>query len=218
MKFLPKLLEAIVVENLESINIKNADDTIESLLLIPVWNLDGFVDAFDDPSEKTIVNCFGQRVASEFGLRLVVTLLHNVSVRGDYSRGQGRRHLVLGHHQHLRERFRLALVLDDNLLLLRAELDIAQMQNRRDRSPDAVDFFDGESEGFEGECRRLIVGFLGERLGRSLIGVMVVGWIACQIKLLQLGVGRTTQKLLSEAVYSLSITIAIIPYITVSLV
>lgn len=126
----PKLFKAVDVEYFEAVNVENADDAIESLLLAFVGNLDGFVDATDDPSEQTVVNRFRQRISAELCAGLVVALLHDVAVRGDDSLRQRLRQLALRHVQHFRERPDLALVLDDDFVVLRAELDVSQMENR----------------------------------------------------------------------------------------
>lgn len=159
-KNLPKLFKAIVIKNLKAINIKNANDTIESLLKISVWNFNGLVDAFDNPGKQTIVNRLRQRIATKFGLNLIVTLLHNVTVSSNHSLRQGRRYFIFGDHQHFCKCLGLIFIFDDNFFFLCAKFNIAQMQNRSDRSPNAVHFLHRKSECLEGECRGFIISFL----------------------------------------------------------
>lgn len=124
------MFKTVQIEYLEAVNVENADDAVESLLLAFVGHLNGFVDATDNPSEKTVVNRLRQRIPSELSTGLVVAFLHDVTMSGNDSLRQRLRQLVLRHLQHLRERPHLALVLDDDFVILRAELDVAQMENR----------------------------------------------------------------------------------------
>lgn len=103
-KISPKLLKTVDVKYFEAVNVENADDAIESLLLAFVGHLDGFVDAADDPSEQTVINRLRQRISAELSAGLVVAFLHDVTVRGNDSLRQGLRQLVLRHLQHLRKR------------------------------------------------------------------------------------------------------------------
>lgn len=157
----PELLEAVDVKYLKSVNIENADDAIETLLSILVGNFDGFVDAANDPGEKTIVNRLRQRISSKFSLRLVVTLLHNISMGSDDSLSQSGSNFTFGNHERLRQCFDLVLVLNNDLFFLRAKLNVSQMQNRRNSPPNAVCLFGGKTECFKSRHRCLVIIFFG---------------------------------------------------------
>lgn len=61
------------------------------------------------------------------------------------------------------------------------------------RSPNGARLFGREAESFESRHRRLVVIPLGERLGGSLVRVVIVRRIACQLVLLQFGVGASAK-------------------------
>lgn len=62
-------------------------------------------------------------------------------------------------------------------------------------SPNGICLFSSEAECFESRNRCLVVISFRKCLGWSLVRVMIICWIACQFKLLQLGVGTSTKEL-----------------------
>jgi hypothetical protein len=125
-----ELLKAVVLENLESVNVQHADD--RGRILVE----DGFIDLRDDPLEEARVDAHRKGVAGKCGLGRREGGLDGLADSLDGTRGQRRDKITGSDLQKLCSMAKRRVVIDDSLVVCAADFlvcdgEIAKMEDGR---------------------------------------------------------------------------------------
>ncbi|KAG7144456.1 hypothetical protein HYQ46_006792 [Verticillium longisporum] len=132
-----QLLESVLFEDLETVNIKNANGVLGSLL-----GLERLVDAVDDPVEEVVVDSFRKGIARGNGLSGVGWGFNDLAVAwGEDSNRDGLDKLLGCHLEQVSQEIHDRLIRDGGIsLLVLLELDVTRPQYSRKHTEDLILF------------------------------------------------------------------------------